>query len=221
MFETKIAEFFAQYAYHPFWVYGGIFAFMLASGFGLPLPEEVVLISSGLVGYAALHPEVFPPPSPDSLAVNIYILAIVAFVSVMASDYLIFFLGRYFGPKVFSLKMFRRFSETGALDKVRGWVDRYGYYTVIVFRFTPGIRFPGHLMCGALGLSRFRFLMIDGIAAFLSVPSQVLLVSIYGKEILKNIREFKLVVLAVAAVVVIFIFLKRYRERSLIKDRPQ
>ena len=46
-----IFHYLAQYAYQPEWVYAAVFGMMLASGFGLPLPEEVTLISLGALAF--------------------------------------------------------------------------------------------------------------------------------------------------------------------------
>ena len=45
--EHVITEFFSQYAYSPMLVYSAICLFMILSAFGLPIPEEIVLISAG------------------------------------------------------------------------------------------------------------------------------------------------------------------------------
>ena len=50
MFDLNLIEFFAAYAYQPMLVYSFIVLFMTASSFGLPIPEEMTLVSAGLVG---------------------------------------------------------------------------------------------------------------------------------------------------------------------------
>ena len=216
--ENAIAVFFAQYAYQPIAVYAGIVGFMMASAFGLPLPEEVVLISAGLIGAKAMHPELYPPPSPDTARVNAYALAAVALFAVMSSDYLIFWLGRTAGPRLFKTSFFARFLPPPTVERIRRWVNAYGYWTVIVFRFTPGIRFPGHLMCGAMGLKRAKFIAIDFIAATLSVPTQILLLCFYGEEILGKLKRYKLIALGIFACVALFLLYRKWRASSVLKS---
>jgi membrane protein DedA with SNARE-associated domain len=212
--EQIISQFFSQYAYAPYLVYGAICVFMMLSAFGLPLPEEVVLISAGFVGYMSLHPTKYPPPYEGAQSVNVYVLAVVSFIAVMASDYMIYALGRMFGPRLFRMKWFSRFVSESALDRIRGWSQKYGSWAVVLFRFTPGLRFPGHLMCGATGLPRWKFLAIDSIAAGLSVPTQILLVSFYGQVILDNLARFKMYLFAaLASAFVIFMVTKFLRRR--------
>ncbi len=195
------------------WIYSGIFFFMILSAFGLPLPEEVVLVSSGLVGYAALHPDQFPPPYVGAPVVNVYVLAICSFVSVVFSDYLIYFLGQRYGKRILQGRFFSRMINPRRMVKIEEWVKSYGYFACVIFRFTPGIRFPGHLMCGAMGLNTLGYLAIDSTAALISAPTQVLLAAFYGNEILHYIREFKIGAIIAGVVIVGFIYLRRYRER--------
>lgn len=212
--EQLISQYLTQWAYQPYLVYAAIWMFMLMSAFGLPLPEEVVLISAGLVGYMSRHPAKFPPPYEGAESVNVYVLAVVSFTAVMSSDYVIYALGRYFGPKLFRRKWFSRLVSEAALEKIRAWTKKYGSWAVFLFRFTPGLRFPGHLMCGATGVPRWKFLAIDSVAAGVSVPTQILLVSFYGEVILDNLARFKMYLFSgLAAGLVIFLVMKFIRRR--------
>jgi membrane protein DedA with SNARE-associated domain len=211
--EHFITQVFSDYAYSPYLVYGAICFFMVLSAFGMPIPEEVILISSGFVGYMALNPAQFPPPSPDAQGVNVYVLATVAFFAVIGSDYLIYFLGQTFGPRLFKMRLFARLISPSALERIQRWTRKYGYWAVILFRFTPGVRFPGHLMCGAMGLSAWRFLAVDTIAAGFSVPTQVLLVALYGEVILKHLGRFKLYVFSVLAIGLILFLARKYIQK--------
>ena len=214
--EQFISETFAQYAYAPMWVYGAICLFMVLSAFGMPIPEEVVLISSGFVGYMSLHPAEYPPPYAGAPKVDVYVLAAVAFFAVIGSDFLIYYLGKKVGPRLFKMRFFARLVSDVALERIQRWTRKYGYWAVLIFRFTPGVRFPGHLMCGAMGLSPWRFLGVDVIAAGVSVPTQVLLVSFYGDEILKYLTRFKIAlgVTLGTALVVFLIYKLAQRQRA-------
>ena len=80
---------------------------------------------------------------------------------------------------------------------IQKWFDKYGVWCCGIFRFTPGLRFPGHLSCGILGIPIWKFVVIDLIAALVSVPTQVWLVATYGKEILAHLKEYKLILFGV------------------------
>jgi membrane protein DedA with SNARE-associated domain len=213
-FEQFIVEFFSQYAYSPYLVYGAICTFMLLSAFGLPIPEELVLISAGLVGYMAMNPDQYPPPYVGAPHVNVYVLAIVSLVAVLSSDYLIYAIGKRMGPRLFKTRWFKKIIKDSALESIQRWMWNYGSWAVFVFRFTPGVRFPGHLTCGAMGLSPWRFLAVDWLAAGISVPTQVLLVAYNGRVILKYFGKFKIYFFsALGAAFACYIVYKHFKKK--------
>ena len=215
MFEAQIAEWFTFYAYQPLWVYTLIVLLMFASSFGLPLPEEVTLISAGLAGFMALHPDKYPPPEPGLEGVNPYILATVCVTAVFLSDYLIYWLGWYISNHLNKYPKWKERMQSKPFQRVQKWIHNYGTLAPCIFRFTPGLRFPGHMMCGAIGLPRWKFIAVDGTAALLTVPTQILLVSFYGEVILKYLSRMKFVVGGVAiAAFIIYYFYRRSQKQK-------
>lgn len=189
---ASLISFFSQYAYEPGQVYTFIILFMLASSFGLPIPEELTLISAGLVAHMAQDPIKYPPPYPGAEGVNVWTLCIVSFLAVFFCDTLVYFLGKIFGGRIIKTKFFQKKVEGKAFATINTWFQKYGGWCCGIFRFTPGLRFPGHLSCGLLGIPVWKFLLIDGIVALLSVPTQVYFVATYGDVILDKMAEFKL-----------------------------
>lgn len=202
--EESIQNLFMQLVYQPYVAYFAILGFMTICALGVPIPEEVVIISAGFMGHMALVPHEYGgPPYPGAHSVDPYSLAFVTFFSVIATDYLIFFIGRKFGPRIMNSQRFKKYFTPEKKEKITTWTQKYGFFAPSVFRFIPGVRFPGHMMCGALGLPAWQFLLTDGVAALVSVPTQVLLVSFYGKDILIQIAPYKkifFVCLAIAAI---------------------
>ncbi len=208
--EQQILDFFAQYVYQPYVVYAAIFGFMMICAMGVPIPEEVVIVSAGLVGHMALNPDQYPPPYPGAQAVHPYTLAFVTFASVIITDYFIYTMGKYFGYQLIHSKRFKKYFPEDKMSKVRAWAQKYGFFAPGVFRFIPGVRFPGHMMCGALGVKPWIFILVDGVAALFSVPSQVLLISFYGREIITKLAPYKLYFFGGLLVVVCLYVAKKY-----------
>lgn len=210
-------DFFLGYAYEPLHVYGLITLFMFASSFGFPIPEEVVLVTSGLVAYMAHHPEEYPPPYPGAEGVNVYTLAFVCFCAVFISDLTVYLIGKFFGGKIIKTRFFQKQVAGRGFEVINNWFQKYGGLACGIFRFTPGLRFPGHLSCGLLGIPLWKFVLIDGTAALISVPTQVLLVASFGKVILESFGRYKLYAICVlAAIAVIWlmrrIYLKKFKK---------
>lgn len=210
MTDLAIVNFFSQYAYQPYFVYSFVILFMTASSFGLPVPEEMTLVSAGLVAYMAHHPDIFPPPYPGAQGVNLFTLSAVCFFAVLGSDILIYTLGKFFGKKLIKTKFFEKRIGQKRFDKINGFFHKYSFWACGIFRFTPGVRFPGHLSCGITGISFWRFVLVDGLAALISVPTQVILVATYGEVILSKLKEFKVVFLLIIASVIIAWFVRSW-----------
>ncbi|MFN3202834.1 MAG: DedA family protein [Bradymonadia bacterium] len=209
-----LMAFFQGLAYQPMKVYLILIGLMTASSFGLPVPEEVTLVSVGLVAYLGMNPDPAHPPPPGAESVDLTTLAIVAFLAVLLSDVLIYLLGRFFGKKLLASKFFDRHIGQARFDKVQGWFDKYGHWTPGLFRFTPGVRFPGHMSCGMLGVPLWKFLAVDGTAALISVPTQVVLVALYGEVVLENIKEFKIWFFSILGLLIVF-----FVARKIIRNR--
>ncbi len=214
-----IFQWMSQFAYQPYTVYFALVGMMLLSAIGLPLPEEVTLISVGILAFMGAHPDHFPPPFPGAPVVNVHTAAIIAFFAVFFSDFLIYGVGRIFGRKLLYHPRVHKMFPPHLMKRVEEWTHKYGAYACGIFRFTPGIRFPGHLACGMLHFPIWKFLLIDGLAAAISVPTQIYLLAHYGEPILMKLRQFKLVVFGLIAVLLIYFLFKKIREKMLQKKK--
>lgn len=209
MTDTAIIEFFSGYAYQPMFVYAFIVMFMTASSFGLPIPEEMTLISAGLVAYMARNPGLFPPPTSDATGVDLITLSIICFVAVLGSDLIVYFLGRFFGNKLLKTKFFNTKIGLERFNKINNLYQKYGHWACGLFRFTPGVRFPGHMSCGMMQIPVWKFVLIDGFAALISVPTQVIIVAFYGEVILSKIREFKMYLAIILGIIIVIWLFKK------------
>ncbi len=216
-FEDQIAQWFLHIAYQPFLVYGLVILLMFVSSFGLPLPEEITIISASLTAYMATQPDKYPPPFEGALGVNPYTLAAVCLFAVFSSDYLIYWIGAFFGDKLTRHPRWSKYLKGRSFKTVQKWIHNYGMLAPCIFRFTPGLRFPGHMMCGAIGLPRWKFILVVGLAATLTVPTQVILISIYGEVILQVINQVKyyVIIAALLALLVYFVFLWRNNSQKV------
>lgn len=205
-----IFQWLAQFAYEPLMVYGLFMVMMLASSVGLPIPEEVSIISLGVIVFMGSHPDHFPPPYEGAPVVEMHTAAAFAFFAVVFSDFLIFMMGRLFGRKFLYHPRIKKMISMEMMEKVEAWTLKYGAYACGLFRFTPGLRFPGHLASGMLRFPPWKFLLIDGGAALLSVPTQVYLVAIYGEEILSKLKQGKVIVFSLLGIALVVFFVRRW-----------
>jgi membrane protein DedA with SNARE-associated domain len=213
-----IFQWMSQFAYQPGMVYAALIGMMILSSVGFPLPEEVTLISVGILAFMGAHPQHFPPPYEGAPVVDVHTASIIAFLAVILSDTFIYMLGRVFGRRLLYHPRIKRFFPEEMMKRVEAWTHKYGAYACGIFRFTPGLRFPGHLACGMMKYPVWKFLLIDGFAALISVPTQIYLLAHYGEPILTKLRQFKLVVLAVVAVLLVYFVFKKLRQRWITRQ---
>jgi membrane protein DedA with SNARE-associated domain len=191
---------------------------MLLSAVGLPFPEEVTLVSVGILAYIGEHPDLYPPPYPGAPHINPTTAAIVAFFAVFLSDFIIYAIGRYFGPKVFEWGPVKRVISVDSRKKIEAWTGKYGALACGIFRFTPGLRFPGHLACGMVKFPAWKFALVDGFAALISVPTQILLFAHYGEEIYGAFQKVKYFVFAALAIFAVIYVYKKWTSRKEIHN---
>jgi membrane protein DedA with SNARE-associated domain len=212
--KEPIFQWISQFAYQPGTVYLYIIAMMLLSAVGLPIPEEITLISVGILVFIGQNPESFPPPFAGAPVVNVHYAALIALCAVVFSDALIYSIGRFYGRKLIYHPRVHRFFPPEMMKKIEDWTHKYGKFACGLFRFTPGIRFPGHLACGMMQFPFWKFLLIDGLAAVLSVPTQIYLLARYGEPILMKLRQFKIALLIVIVALGLYFLFKKYQKKS-------
>jgi membrane protein DedA with SNARE-associated domain len=59
----------------------------------------------------------------------------------------------------------------------------------------------------------WKFLAIDGIAALISVPTQIYLLAHYGEPILQKLRQFKIALFSVMGILLLYFIFKKIREK--------
>ncbi len=152
-------ESFSQYGYV------GIFSAIILTGFGLPLPEELPILTAGVfVG----HADTLAPGQAvlDPNRLRWWIMLPVCIVAVVVGDGLLYCVGRLYGPRLLSSSWVQRkilSPEKRAIIE-KNFHDR-GIMILLTARLTPGIRTPIFLMAGVLRVPLARFLIADGLYA--------------------------------------------------------
>lgn len=138
-------------------------------GLGLPIPEDVVLITAGFLAALGKFP--------------LWVAIAMGIAGVLSGDAVLFFLGRRYGDEVFELPMVRRIVRDDLIDAARERVQANARFICFMARFMPGLRSPIYLAAGALGVPPRTYLTQDGLAACISVPLWVVVGWWFGDEI--------------------------------------
>jgi len=151
------------------WPYLGVLFTLVACSLGLPLPEDVPLLTGGFLCYKGLA--------------SLYIMIPVAMVGVLGGDFLLFYLGRQFGHRIVEHRIIRRLVHPSRLVTAERLFAEHGIKIIFVGRFLPGLRPMIFVASGVLKIEFWKFALVNGLAACISVPTLVLLGNLFGYNI--------------------------------------
>jgi membrane protein DedA with SNARE-associated domain len=165
-----------------------VFVVLLACGFGFPMPEDVILVTGGVLAWLASPLE---EPTLAGMFHDSGLLAMVAvgLAGIVAGDSVIYWAGRRFGRRVAEVWPFRRLITPEKLERVERLLRQRGALVVVIARFLPGLRAPTYFTVGHSRVSFWVFLLFDGMAALVSAPLWVLLGFWFGDDIERAARE--------------------------------
>ena len=190
---------FTQYGY---WA---VFVMLLICGFGIPVPEDVTLVTGGVIaglGHADVHT-----------------MFAVGMAGVLIGDGTMFILGRSFGPRIIRLPLFHRVLTPERFEKAQTAFHKYGKWVMFVARFLPGLRTPVFFSAGMSHRVTFlTWLLMDGFAALISVPIWVYL-GYFGAQnwdwmfaVLRQFQHGIFGLLALAAIIIGWRWWRRHQQ---------
>lgn len=187
--------------------YLGVLAVLLAASFGLPVPEDVPLLTGGYLCYSGYG--------------NVYIMIMVGFIGVLVGDIFLFSIGRKFGHHVVEHRWIRAVVNPPRLLLAEQMFQRHGIKIVFFGRFLPVLRPMIFMAAGVLKVPISRFIVVNGLAACLSVPTMVLLGNFFGHNIdqlrgdVRTATHLLALIIIVSAAVVTVVFMYRRQRRLM------
>ncbi len=185
-----LISFFSEYGY------AAVFFVLVICGFGVPIPEDITLVSGGVI--AGL-----------SESVNPHIMLLVSFAGVIAGDSTMYWLGRLYGAKILRFRPVKKVLTLKRLRMVREKFAKHGMWLLFFARFLPGLRAAIYTVSGITKkVSYARFVLIDLLAASISVPIWIYLGHFGAKNLgwlEEQIQKGQMIVWAFVGLVVIVI----------------
>jgi membrane protein DedA with SNARE-associated domain len=170
--------------------YAFVFLVLLLCGFGLPMPEDVILVTGGVLAWLASDLEAATLGGmlrdPGLLA-----MVLVGLAGILAGDSVIYCAGRRLGARVADFPPLRRMITPEKLEQVEKKIRRSGNVVVMVARFLPGLRAPTFFTVGHARMPYWEFLLFDGAAALISAPLWVCIGFYFGSDIEQAARAAK------------------------------
>ena len=188
--------------------YLGIFVAAIFSGYIIPVPEEVLLLT---VGYTASTNYIQLVP--------VIILVIIAFI---VSDYIVFKLtvksNKYvevFIQEVLDIKF---------IQKYRDWFERNIGFAIFLFRCIPLMRFVGPVFSGYLKVKDSTFLFFNSLSNIICAPV-IILIGFYSHrytvKVLENLRNFRYAVYVLFWTLVILAIIRSVKYYYKLRKRRQ
>jgi membrane protein DedA with SNARE-associated domain len=168
--------------------YGFVFFVLVLCGFGLPMPEDVVLATGGVLAWLAsdLERVTFGGMLRDR---GLLAMIAVGLGGILTGDTIIFLAGRRFGHRIADVRALRRIITPAKLEAVEKHIRRRGNLVVVIARFLPGLRAPTFFTVGHAKMPLWEFLLFDGVAALVSAPLWVCLGFWLGSDLQALARE--------------------------------
>lgn len=155
--------------------YIGIALILVLGGLGLPIPEEAPVLLAAIL---TRNGRMWGP-----LAFS------TCLAGVLLGDFIVYFLGYYFGERVLSLPLTRRLLTRAREAQIKGYFHRHGFKILIMGRFAVGFRTAAYLTAGILKLPPLKLLLTDLVAALLSTSLMFLLGYLFAHQIEKGIHD--------------------------------
>ncbi len=209
---------FAVISYLVILAYFSLVLIPIFASIGLPIPEELVLMSAGYLSYTGF--------------VRADLAFILCFIGIIAGDNLTYVIGRHGGRIVQKIISARR------VRKAQCFFDKHGAKAVFFGRFLVGPRFWMPLIAGMSGMKWKTFFTYTALGAIIVVPFYMVLGYFVGKNLkhiiaisheLSDFVVLSLLIIAAAVCIYICVYRRHFRQKMreddfldawLEKDKP-
>jgi len=187
--------------------YAGVFLVLFIAGLGVPIPEELPVLASGILAREGL--------------VRWWLALPVCLVGVLAGDACIYWIGRHWGERVLDWRPVRYMLSREREEALKAAYRRHGVKIVFTARHLMGFRAAAFLTAGISRVPFGKFMAVDTAAAMLGVPAGFGLGFLFTDQlegILNDVRRFErwLVLLGLVAIA-IFIAVRAYRRSQALE----
>jgi membrane protein DedA with SNARE-associated domain len=192
--------------------YLGIILFLVLTGCGLPIPEEVPIVLAGVLSAKA-----------ESQLVPEWAFA-ACLVGALLGDCVMYAIGYHFGHNLLrEHPKFAKFLRAEREQRFEQAIERHGFKVMLLSRFMVGVRGPVYLAAGVVRMPFRAFLLFDFICATLVVGTFFSISYVYGERIAEMVRDieltFTLVVLLALGLAGLWMY-RRHRLKVLDLSHP-
>jgi membrane protein DedA with SNARE-associated domain len=136
--------------------YIGLFLTLLAAGLGVPIPEEIPIVTAGVLSHAAV--------------VRWWGALPICLVGVLSGDVVLHWAGRHWGERITEWRPVRWILSPAREARLKAGYRQHATKIIFVARHVMGLRAAAFITAGIAGVPFWRFLLADGLAALARVP---------------------------------------------------
>lgn len=151
---------------------------------GLFLPGDSLLLAAGVILAQHGHER------------GAWLLAIAASLIAVVGNQAGYLVGRYTGTRILARKDGRMLNKTN-LERAGRFLDRWGFWSIVVARWIPWIRTLAPMIAGAARMDNRKFLLANAVGAAVWVPTLMML-GYYAAGLLDSIPWLRTVAVAVS-----------------------
>ncbi|HEX2437021.1 MAG TPA: DedA family protein [Methylomirabilota bacterium] len=191
--------------------YLGIFLVLFLAGLGVPIPEEIPVLASGVLAREGV--------------VRWWLGLPVCILGVLAGDVALYWVGRHWGERVLAWRIVRYVLSQEREEALKAAYRKHGVKIVFTARHVMGLRAAAFLTAGIARVPFGRFLAVDAAASLLGVPVAFGLAFFFTDQLEQIVRDVHrlerwAVLILLVAVVVYFAARTYRRSRLLDPDTP-
>jgi membrane protein DedA with SNARE-associated domain len=186
--------------------YLGIFSALLLASLGVPIPEEIAIITGAVLAHEGLA--------------RWWLALPVCIVGVLTGDIVLYWIGRHWGESVMRWRIVRSVLDRHREERLKAAYRRHAVKTIVAARHVIGFRAAAFLTAGIARVPFRRFVAADGAAALVGVTLVFGLAYLFTDrlmEVLVDVRRLErwLVVVALLVGVIALVIMARRRRRRL------
>jgi membrane protein DedA with SNARE-associated domain len=181
--------------------YAGIFIALFLGGIGVPLPEEVAVLTAGVLAHEGV--------------VRWWLALPVCVLGVLSGDVVLYWAGRHWGERILAWRVVRFVLTKEREETLKESYRRHGVKIVFTARHVIGLRAAAFLTAGIARVPFPRFLAADFAASMLGVPLSFGLAFFFTDQLERIMSDVRRVerwaILVVFVAVAVFIGVRAWR----------
>ena len=155
--------------------YVGLFLVLFIAGLGVPIPEELPIVTGGVLS--------------NQMVLRWWIALPVCIVGVLVGDVVLYWAGHHWGERVLGWRPVRWVLTQAREEQLKAAYRTHGVKIVFTARHVMGLRAAAFLTAGIARIPFWKFLAVDGIAALVSVPFGFFLAFLFADQVEQVFRD--------------------------------